>query len=264
MTELREKKILMVFSLFLFTVLALSAQPRGRDIMENVYNRSTGEDMTAELNMILTNSRGSVRERSIAQYSRETGEGNQKIMFFLSPADVEDTSFMSWSYDDGSDDDQWIYLPALRRVKRISSKNKDDAFMGSDFTYDDLGERHPSEDNHRILREESYQGESCYVIESTPVSDEEPYSRTVSWIAKDKWIGIKKDFFDHRGDLYKTLQIDEYKQIDGYWVITDMIMEDLDREHSTRLEMGNITFNNNLSDDLFTERQMKRNPAGRL
>ena len=263
MTELKEKKLAVILMMVLLSALALPAQSTGMEIMENVYNRSTGEDMTAKLNMILTNSRGSVRERSIAQYSRETSEGDQKVMFFLSPADVKDTSFMSWSYDDGSDDDQWIYLPALRRVKRISSRNKDDAFMGSDFTYDDLGERHPSEDRHSILREENYEGEFCYVIESVPNSEEEPYSRTVSWIAKDKWIGLKKEFYDHRGDLYKILQIDEFKKIDGYWVITDMIMEDLDREHSTRLAMGEIRFNNNLSDDLFTERQMKRNPAGR-
>jgi outer membrane lipoprotein-sorting protein len=132
--------------------------------------------------------------------------------------------------------------------------------MGSDFTYDDLGERHPSEDRHKILREERLQGESCYVIESVPVNGDDPYSKTLSWIAKDKWVGLSKKYVDEDGNVYKTLEIDEYKKIDGYWVITDMTMRDLERDHSTRLKMENVRFDIGLEDGFFSERQMKRGP----
>lgn len=238
----------------------LLAAPSGQEVMENVYNRPSGEDMAADLVMTLTNSRGSTRERSITQFSLDTGEVDKKMMFFLAPADVKDTSFMSWSYDDARDDDQWIYLPALRRVKRISSDSKNDRFMGSDFTYDDLGERHPDEDRHTILREENYKGESCYVVESVPVGDDDAFSKTVSWIVKEKWIGLQREYYNDKGQIYKTLNIEDFEQIDGYWVITNMIMKDLDRDQSTRIEMENVKFDIGLTDSFFSERQMQRGP----
>lgn len=254
-----------VFALIVLAAVAafgspLYATPTGLEVMENVYNRPTGDDMTADLVMILTNSRGATRERSITQFSLNGEEMDLKMMFFLSPADVRDTSFMSWSYDDGRNDDQWIYLPALRRVKRISSDSKNDSFMGSDFTYDDLGERHPSEDRHSILRQENFKGEQCYVIESIPKGDDDEFSKTVSWIVKDKWIGLQKEFYEDSGKVYKTLTIDSFSRIDGFWVITDMTMKDLDRDHSTRLQMDNVSFGNDLSESFFTERQMKMGP----
>ncbi|MGC9312071.1 MAG: outer membrane lipoprotein-sorting protein [Sediminispirochaetaceae bacterium] len=257
-TKLRTLALTLIISMS--TAGLLFAAPGGQEVMENVYNRPSGEDMTADLVMTLTNARGSTRERSITQFSLDTGEVDKKMMFFLAPADVKDTSFMSWSYDDARDDDQWIYLPALRRVKRISSDSKNDRFMGSDFTYDDLGERHPEEDRHTILREENYKGESCYVVESLPVGDDDAFSKTVSWIVKDKWIGLKREYYDAKGQIYKTLNIEDYKQIDGYWVITNMLMKDLDRDQSTRIEMENVKFDTGLSDSFFSERQMQRGP----
>ena len=257
-TKLRT--VALVLIILLSSAGLVLAAPNGQQVMENVYNRPSGDDMTADLTMTLTNSRGSTRKRSITQFSLDTGEVEKKMMFFLAPADVKDTSFMSWSYDDARDDDQWIYLPALRRVKRISSDSKNDRFMGSDFTYDDLGERHPAEDRHTLLREENYKGEECYVIESIPRGSEDAFSKTVSWIAKDKWIGLKREYYAENGQVYKSLNIDEFEQIDGYWVITNMLMKDLDRSHSTRLEMENVKFDNNLTDSFFSERQMQRGP----
>jgi outer membrane lipoprotein-sorting protein len=246
--------------LLMSTAGLLFAAPSGQEVMEKVYHRPGGEDMTADLVMTLTNSRGSTRERSITQFSLDTGEVDKKMMFFLAPADVKDTSFMSWSYDDARDDDQLIYLPALRRVKRISSDSKNDRFMGSDFTYDDLGERHPEEDRHTVLREENYKGEACYVVKSVPVGDDDAFSKTVSWIAGDKWIGLKREYYDDKGRIYKTLNIEDYEQIDGYWVITNMLMKDLDRDQSTRIEMENVRFDTGLTDSFFSERQMQRGP----
>ncbi|WP_319560792.1 outer membrane lipoprotein-sorting protein [Marispirochaeta sp.] len=253
-------KILTVCVLSVIGLTGLSAQISGMEVMENVYNRPVGEAMSAELLMTITNSRGSTRERSIVQYGLDAGDADKKIMFFAAPADVRDTSFMTWSWDDGRDDEQWIYLPALRRVKRISSDSKNDSFMGSDFTYDDLGDRHPSEDSHKIIGEESLKGEECYVIESTPVKKGDAFSKTVSWIIKDKWLGLQKEFHDKRGDVYKVLSIDKFEKIDGYWVVTDMLMEDSDRGSSTRIEMNDVSFSVSLEEDFFSERQMRLGP----
>jgi outer membrane lipoprotein-sorting protein len=234
--------------------------PSGREVMENVYYRPTGDEMTADLKMVLTNSRGATRERSIKQFSKSTDDVDKKMMFFLDPADVRDSSFMNWSYHDGRSDDQWIYLPAIRKIRRISADSKNDSFMGSDFTYDDLGERHPDEDKHKIIGEEEYNGEPCYIVESVPVGSGDTFSKTVSWIIKDKWIGLKREYYDENGQVYKILQIDDYEKIDNYWVITDMIIRDLGRNHSTRIRMENVRFNIGLRDNQFSERQMMQGP----
>ncbi|HLW21852.1 MAG TPA: outer membrane lipoprotein-sorting protein [Sphaerochaetaceae bacterium] len=228
--------------------------------MDQVYTRPSGQDMQATLHMTITNSRGSTRERSIVQFRKDDGEVEKKIMFFTSPADVRNTSFLSFSYADGRRDDQWIYLPALGRVRRIASDKTNDSFMGSDFTYEDMGARHPSEDTHTLLREENLDGWDVYVIESTPVEPNNEYVKTRNWIIKDEWIGLRKEFIGADGSVVRRLSIESYEKIDSIWVITDMTMNNLAKNTSTRISMEDVSFNNELRDAFFSERQMSRGP----
>ncbi|MBI1931273.1 MAG: outer membrane lipoprotein-sorting protein [Ignavibacteriales bacterium] len=229
----------------------------GLEIVENVYNRSVGEDMTADLTMTLTNSSGDNRVRKIKQFSKDFGKVEKKIMFFVTPADVKNTSFMNWSYDEeGKDDDQWIYLPALKKTKRISSDSKSDYFMGSDFTYDDLGDRQPKQDKHKLLREENVNGENCFVVESTPKDKDYMYSKTITWIIKDKWIGLKKEFYDEDGELLKILNVDKYENINGFLIITNTAMNNKQNDHKTIMELKNVKINTGIDDGKFTERIM--------
>lgn len=231
----------------------------GKEIIKKVYYRDDGDDRKGNLTMTLINSRGDQRVREIRQFKKDFGDEEKKIMFFLSPADVRNTSFMNWSYDDESnDDDQWIYLPALRKVKRISSDSKSDYFMGSDFTYDDLGERHPNEDNHKLLRTETFKGEECYVVESTPKDPDYMYSKTVTWIIKGKWIGLQKKFYDEDGDYLKILKVQEYKKVSGIWVIMHSVMENVQKEHKTIMEYRDVEINTGIPTNYFTERMMTR------
>ena len=231
----------------------------GLQIIQNVYNRPAGKDQVGDLTMSLINSRGDERVRTIKQFVKEFDNMEKKIMYFVSPADVRNTSFMNWSYDEeGKDDDQWIYLPALKRVKRISSDSKSDYFMGSDFTYDDLGDRHPSSDTHKLLREEKLNGEDCYVVESTPKEEEYMYSRTVTWIIKDKWIGMKKEFYDEDEDHLKTLSVKKYEKIGDFWTILHSEMHNVQKDHTTKMELHNVKINTGIPDNKFTERMMKR------
>jgi len=254
------KIIAVLFSLLLVTNIKNYAQEiTALKIVENVYNRPVGNDMTSDLTMTLINSSGNKRVREIKQFSRDFGDVEKRIMFFVKPADVKNTSFMNWSYDkEGKDDDQWIYLPALKKVKRISSDSKGDYFMGSDFTYDDLGDRKPADDNHKILREEKYNGEDCYVIESTPKDEDYMYSKTITWIVKDKWIGVKKEFYDEDGDLLKILKVNKYKNIKGFQIITKTEMENKQKNHKTVMELKNVKINTNIPKSKFTERMMTR------
>ena len=256
----KTKKIVTLITLLLLTIGFANAQSiTGLEVMQNVYNRPTGPDITSQLTMTLTNSKGSTRVRSIKQFIRTYGDDEKKIMFFTAPADVKNTSFMDWSYgDDSKEDDMWIYLPALKKVKRISSENKSDYFMGSDFTYDDLGGRKPALDTHKILREEKVNGYDCYVVESIPKDPDYIYSRTVSWIIKESFVGAKKEFYDEDEELLKTLTINEIEKIDGYWVVLDMFMDNVQKEHTTQMELKNVKIGSGIKDSYFTDRQMKK------
>jgi Outer membrane lipoprotein-sorting protein len=257
-----QKTKLMTFAVLLILLpLVLSAQqnPTGEQIIKDVYERDTPEDQTGSLTMILENSRGDQRVREIDQFIKDFGDEEKKIMFFTAPADVRNTSFMSWSYDrEGKDDDQWIYLPALKKVKRISSSGSSDYFMGSDFTYDDLGARHPSEDTHTLLRQETLDGEQCYVVESVSKDRDYIYSRTISWVIVDKLVGLKKEFYDEDDDLLKTLMVKEFEKIDGFWMVLLSEMHNVQKDHTTIMELDNLELDSGVQDRIFTERIMTR------
>ena len=241
--------------------LNLSAQSAGtgEEIIRSVYERDVPEDQTGQLKMILENSRGDQRIREIDQYIKDFGSEEKSIMFFTAPADVRDTSFMNWSYDDdGKDDSQWIYLPALKKIKRISSSSSSDYFMGSDFTYDDLGGRHPSEDRHGLLRTETLKGESCFVVESIPEDSDYMYSRTVTWISREKNIGLKKEFYDEDGDLLKILTTEKTELMENFWMILKSEMHNVQKNHTTIMEFKDLEINTGLQDRVFTERIMMR------
>lgn len=251
-------KILAAATFALVTGFGANAQLTGSQIIEKTYNRETGSDQTAVLTMTLTNASGQTRVRKIQQFSKDLGDSEKSIMFFQSPADVKNTSFMNWSYEDDKADDQWIYLPALKKVKRISSDSKSDYYMGSDFTYDDLGDRKLNADNHKLLREETISGKLCYVIESKSKDEDYLYSKTTTWIDKSNFIGVKKEFYDEDGELLKILTIKNVEQVAGFYIITNSEMKNVQKNHSTTMALTDVKINIGISPDKFTERMMMR------
>lgn len=241
-----------------FSAQLLAQKMTAREIIEKVYNRPEGDDQTSNLTMTLINKSGKKRIRKIKQFTKDMGEMEKSIMFFQSPADVKNTSFMSWSYDDDKNDDQWIYLPALKKTKRISSDSKSDYFMGSDFTYDDLGDRKLDDDTHKLLREETIDGVDYYVIESIPKDEDYMYTKTVTWVRKDNFIGLKKEFYDEDEELLKILNIKKFEKISGLWVITYSEMRNIQKNHKTTMVLDNVQINTGISDSKFTERIMTR------
>jgi len=237
---------------------SLSAQLTGKQIIEKVYNRPTGKDQTSTLTMTLINAQGKQRVRKLSQFIKNSGSIEKKIMFFTSPADVKGTSFMNWSYTNGKSDDQWIYLPALKKVKRISSDSKGDYFMGSDFTYDDLGERNLNDDTHKLLRQETVNGQACYVVQSISKDKNYMYSKTITWINKSTFIGVKKEFYDEDGDLLKIMSVNSSQKISGITVVTKITMQNKQKKHKTIMSLSNVKINSGLSDSKFTERMMIR------
>ena len=251
-------KIIAAVTLMVMTGFGASAQLTGTQIIDKTYNRATGDDQNAMLTMTLTNNSGQTRVRKIQQFSKDMGDVEKSIMFFESPADVKNTSFMNWSYDDDTADDQWIYLPALKKVKRISSDSKSDYFMGSDFTYDDLGDRKVNADNHTLLREETINEKVCYVVESTSKDEDYMYSKTITWIDKATFIGVQKEFYDEDEELLKILTINKVEEIAGFYVITNSEMKNIQKNHSTTMILNEVKVNSGISASMFSERMMMR------
>lgn len=229
----------------------------GQEIADKVYDRSSPENGESDMTMTLINSKGKERQRFLHQYFKDYGDIEKSTMFFKSPADVKNTAFMNYSYDDDRDDDQWLYLPALKKVKRISGGSKDDYFMGSDFTYEDMEKRNPNKDKHELIKTEMLNGEECYVIESTP-KEEAQYSKRIAWVIKDKWIPLKIEFYDEDEDLLKVLSITKYEKLQGYWIIMSQLMENVQREHKTVIGLTNIKIENGIGDSYFTQRAMAK------
>lgn len=258
MKSIKTSILVLIFGLGIFS--NVSAQELdGKQIVEKVYNRPAPSDQTATLTMTLTNRSGSTRVRTIKQFTKDLGKVEKSIMFFQAPADVKNTSFMSWTYDDEiKSDDQWIYLPTLKKTKRISSDSKSDYFMGSDFTYDDLGDRKLEDDTHTLIGEETMDGKECYIVESVSNDEEYMYSKTKTWIIKEHFIGFKKEFYDEDGDLLKILRIKEYKDFSGFLIINLSEMENVQKNHRTTMDLDNINITDKIKESMFTERMMMR------
>jgi len=253
------KLILLGIAIFSFIGANNIIAQTGKEIAENVYNRATAKDGESDMKMTLINKKGNKRVRDLHQYFKDYTDVEKKTLFFRSPADVKNTSFMNWSYDSADkNDDQWLYLPALKKVKRISSSNKDNEFMGSDFTYADMEKRHPDEDNHKLLKSETMNGEDCWVVEVTPVDEDDMYSKKITWISKAKLLPMKMDFYDEDGELLKALTINKIEKVGGYWVITDELMHNVQKNHKTQILISNMKVDQGLSDSKFSQRAMKK------
>lgn len=253
------KTVLIAFTILTISNLAMGQQT-GRDIMQKVDERPDGDTRKSLMTMELINKRGSKRVRSVLSYSKDYGNDKKTIMFFQEPADVKGTGFLTWDYnEEDKDDDRWLYLPALKKNRRISGASaKKEYFMGSDFTFDDMGNRDLNADNHKLLREETLNGDDCWVIESTPKETDEQYSKKIGWIHKDYLIAVKVEYYDKQGALMKVLEVDGVKEVDGFWTATSMTMNNLQREHKTFINIESIEYNMPLEDNLFTVNSLEK------
>ncbi|MBL4586425.1 MAG: outer membrane lipoprotein-sorting protein [Flavobacteriales bacterium] len=253
------KKLIVIISVLMATTAIEKTQAQdAKEIAYKVYNRTSPKDGESDMTMTLINKKGNKRVRSIHQFFIDLGEVERQLMFFTAPADVKNTSFMNWSYDDASkNDDQWLYLPALKKVKRISSSNKDNDFMGSDFTYEDMEKRSPERDEHKFLTTETLNGEEVWVVEATP-KEEEQYSKKKAWISKEKSVPLKVEFYDEDGELLKILTIKEVKKMGEYWIVVSQEMKNIQKNHSTVISLTNVTVDIGMGEDKFSQREMER------
>lgn len=233
---------------------------RGLEIAQEADRRDTGfGDFTANMVMELRNKQGDVSSRTIRLKTLEViGDGDKSMSIFDSPADVKGTAFLTYSHAI-EPDEQWLYLPALKRVKRINSKNKSGPFMGSEFAYEDLASQEVEKYSYKYLRDEVVNGVDCFVVERYPAYEHSGYTRQVAWINKEKYVPEKVEYYDRKNDLLKTLTNNNYQQyLDQYWRASEMLMENHQTGKSTYLQWQDYQFRNGLDDKDFSRNSLKR------
>ena len=240
--------------------------PKARDIMEKVDARDDGDHSEQDMEMVLIDKKGNQRVRKLRSFGRDVGEDEQSIMFFLTPADVEDTGFLTYDYDDPeADDDQWLYLPALSRTKRIAQGDKSGSFMGSDFSYADMTDRPLDHYEYELQGEGEVEGHPVWQIQATPITarekDETGYTKQVVFVRQDNFVVVRSVSWVKKGKRLKYFDVKKLEQIDGIWVPTEMHMSTRKGKktlHKTVLTSSNVKFDQDHPDDLFSQRTLEK------
>jgi len=240
---------------------AETAEEKGLAIAAEVDRRDEGfQDTVAVLQMVLSNRQGAKSHRKLKIKTFEmtgVGVGDKSLVIFDNPRDVKGTAFLTHSHV-LEPDDQWIYLPALGRIKRISSSNKSGPFMGSEFAYEDMSSREVGKYSYKWLRNEPCGDLMCFVIEAYPQYEKSGYSKLISWIDSAEYRTWKTEFYNRRGELSKTLDLSEYKlYLDKYWRPGNLFMENKITGKNTRLLWSRYDFRTNLSENDFSKSRLK-------
>lgn len=252
--------------LVLFSTNALAeatdntAEEKGLSIAMESDRRDTGfNDSTSNMVMELRNKQGDTSIRHIRLKTLEViGDGDKSMSIFDKPADVKGTAFLTYSHTQKADE-QWLYLPALKRVKRINSKNKSGPFMGSEFAYEDLASQEVDKYSYKYLRDETFNGVECFVVERYPSYKHSGYKRQIAWINKSEYRPEKIVFYDRKNALLKTLTYDHYQQyLNQYWRADTMNMINHQTGKSTSLKWHDYKFKTGLSDRNFSKNSLKR------
>lgn len=247
----------------LMAVGTLNAQdlPDGQTIAEKTYERNEGNSVKRTLIMELTDKRGKTRVRETTALRKYFGEERRLIIFYNTPTSVKGTAFLTYDYPSADvDDDQWLYLPALRKTRRISASNRGDYFLGTDLTYEDIKlETKISRDdyNYKTIRKETIDGYECYVIEATPKDDdiakELGYSKAKFWVDAKVWMMRKSESWDIAGNPLKTVNVSDIREIQGIWTLHRIDVQNHKTKHKTVFRFEDIDYSTALSDDYFTE-----------
>lgn len=252
--------LLSLLALLSLPVQAQTVEEKGLEIAKaaRAYDRGFA-DFTADMVMELKTKTGNTSTRNIRIKTKEVeGDGDKSLSIFDEPNDVKGTAMLTYSH--GLDpDDQWLYLPALKKVKRINSRNKSGPFMGSTFAFEDLGSQEIEKYTYKLLGEEACGELQCYVIERFPAYKHSGYTRQVAWLDKEAYRIIKVEYYDRKKALLKTLTTGDFQQFLGhYWRPGVMNMVNHQNGKSTKLEWKNYQFQTGLSDRDFRSQALKR------
>jgi outer membrane lipoprotein-sorting protein len=251
-----------ILALLLAAARVWSAQEaeRGLEIAREADRRDAGfGDTSANLTMLITTSRGDDIVREMRQMTLETADDGDKIVMAIDrPRDLKGTAILTFTHK-VEPDDQWLYLPALKRVKRISSADKSGPFMGSEFAYEDLASQEVEKYRYRYLRDELLDDAMCYVVERVPVDENSGYTRQVTWIDHNEYRLRRVEYYDRKGELLKTMDLQNYQQyLEQYWRPGRLVMINHQTGNSTSMAFSDYQFRTGLTEEDFTRGALSR------
>ncbi len=235
------------------------------EIAQRVDARDDGDNGSAVIQMTLIDRQNNTRVRSMKKFQKDFGADSHSVIFFLEPSDVRNTAFLTYDYaDSNKDDDQWLYLPALRNTKRIVSSDKSSSFMGSDFSYADMTSRALEDYSYKIAKEDEVNGHKVWIMETVPKTEkvrrETGYDKSYMFVRQDNFVVIRAIHFQTDGKR-KYMDVKKLEQIEGIWVATEIEMrttKDKVTLHTTLMHFNEVKFNQALDDSFFSVRQIER------
>jgi uncharacterized protein len=245
-----------------------AAWPPGEEVAQRINARDEGQASVRRVTMELIDRRGGVRVREALFFRRFFEDGKRTVIFYESPSSVRGTAFLTWDYAEADREDaQWLYLPALRRSRRISASDRGDYFLGTDLTYEDVKKetKVALEDyTWRTVGEEEVDGHRCLVVEAVPVSEaisrELGYSRVEFFVDAEIWIVRRAEYHDRADRHLKTSWVKEIRQVDGIWTPHRIEVANHRTGHRTIFTISDVDYGRELSEDLFTEAALRRGP----
>ena len=252
--------ILLLSTTISLPLMAQTAEEKGLAIAKEMKQRDTGwGDSETVLKMVLRNAAGQESVREVRSKTLEViNDGDKSLNIFDRPRDVKGTAFLSFSHT-ATPDEQWLYLPALKRVKRIASRNKSGPYMGSEFAYEDLASFEVEKYRFKLIGEEACAGGQCYVLEQFPTDKYSGYTRQIAWVDKEEYRTWKIDFYDRKNALLKTLTFTDYQQyLNKYWRALTLKMVNHQSKKSTDVVFEDYRFNTGLKVSDFNKNALKR------
>jgi len=239
-----------------------AAAPTAEQIARQVQDRDTGRDSRAELRMKLFDRRGRARDRALTLLTLRRTEGDRSLIRFTYPNDIRGTGFLVWEHPKG-DDERFLYLPSLGRVRRIAGSEAQESFVGSDFSYEDIGGREFDDYTYALVDENASwtapggQSRPAYRLESRRRDASVEFPRVVSLILKDSFVVVRAEIHNRRNEQQKVYTVGRLEQVQGIWtVLTSVMTNDLDRTR-TELSVDKIAYNTGLTDAAFSRRELE-------
>ena len=242
-------------TILIFALVTMIFGKSGLEIAQKVDERKTPLDMKSDLTMVLTNKKGKTRTSTMRSISKDDGE--KQIIWFLAPADDKGVAFLKIEHDN-NDDEMRMWLPAFKKIRRISSKKKADSLMGSDMSYEDISSRNINDYAYENLGEEEVIGILCWKLKAIPKEGvTKTYNHHITWISKDKLLVLKEESYDKTGKLLKAKSF-TYTKIKEYDTPVEILVKNVQKNHSTKLTFGKIELDTEVEDNIFQEKNLKR------
>jgi uncharacterized protein len=239
--------------------------PSGDDIANSINARNEGTALSRNLTMEMIDRRGKKRTRKTRAFRKYYGDEKKTVIHYLSPRNVKKTAFLTFDYPQANkDDDQWLYLPAMRKVRRISASDRGDYFLGTDFTYEDIKKESKvsiEDYNRTSIRKDKVDDFNVYVMESVPVDQETAnelgYGRVIQWVDSKIWMIRKSNIYDTKGNPLKTIYTKDIRKIDGIWTAHRLEAINHKTGHKTIFTFEGVVYEKEVRDDLFTQRAIR-------